>query len=126
MAWTVTNALRDHLAGGGSLQSSMNGGSLRIYNSSATLLSSHTVGTTAVTANVVTVPFGSSTVEAGVSNQTADNAEILNSSSVVLLSTNDVGTAGADIPFNQVTGWNAGDTVDPGDADITLTVAIAV
>lgn len=125
MTWTVTNTLRDHLAGGGSLQSAMNGGSLRIYNSGATLLSSHAVGTTSVTTNVVTVPFNNATVAAGVSNQTANNAEIRNSSAAVLLSTNNVGTTGADIAFNQVTGWNAGDTVDPGDASITLTVSIA-
>jgi hypothetical protein len=128
MAWTTTETLRNHLAGGGSLQTAINGGTLRIYNDpfgSGTLLSQHNVGTTSVSTNQVTVPFNSSTVQAGIDNQTATNAEIRNSSNAVLLITNNVGTGGADIAFNQNTGWSAGDTVSPGNATITLTVSAA-
>jgi len=125
MAWTTTEALRDHLAGGGSLQSAINGGTLRIFNNpfgSGTLLSQHSVGTTGVSDNQVTVPFNSSTVQAGIDNQTATNATINNSDGAALLITNNVGTGGSDISFNQVTGWTAGDTVSPGNATITVTV----
>jgi hypothetical protein len=123
MAWTASTALRNHLAGSGSLQTAANGGTLRIYNASETLLSQHNIGTVTTTANVVTVPFNTATVQAGISNQTATNAKIFNSSSEELLASNNVGTGGADVPFNQTTGWNAGDTVAPGNASITVTVS---
>jgi len=125
MTWTVDNNLRNRLAGTGSLQASFTGGQLRILNASDTLLSSHTIGTVTVTANEVTVPFTSDTVEAGVSGQEATKAVIWASNDDLLLSTDNVGTTGADIPFNQTTGGNAGDTVDPGGATVTLTVGIA-
>jgi len=125
MTWTVDNNLRNRLAGTGSLQASFTGGQLRILNASDALLSSHTIGTVTVTANEVTVPFNSNTVVADISNQEATKAVIWASNDDLLLSTDDVGTTGADIPFNQVTGWNTGDTVDPGDATVTLTVGIA-
>ena len=123
MAWTTTETLRNHLAGGGSLQDAIDGGTLRIFNSTETPLSQHSVGTTSVSTNQVTVPFNSSTVVALIDNQTADRATINNSGGTALLSTNNVGTGGADISFNQVTNWNAGDTVAPGNATITVTVS---
>jgi hypothetical protein len=98
---------------------------LRIYNVGETLLSQHSVGTTSVSNNQVTVPFNSSTVEALIDNETANNATIRNSGGAVLLITNSVGIGGADIAFNQVTGWSAGDTVSPGNATITVTVSAA-
>jgi hypothetical protein len=122
MAWTTTETLRNHLAGGGSLQSAINGGTLRIFNIGETLLSQHSVGTTSTSTNQVTVPFNTSTVQAGITSQTANNATINNSGGAALLITNNVGTGGSDISFNQVTGWNAGDTVSPGNATITVTV----
>jgi hypothetical protein len=126
MTWTVNDNVRDRLAGSHSLQTALGSGKLRIYTSSDALLSEHDIGTVTVNDNVLTVPFNSSTVVADRSNQTATKAEIRASNADVLLLTDDVGTTGADIPFNTATGWNSGDTVAPGNATITLTVGIAV
>ena len=125
MTWTVNNNLRDHAAGVGSVESAMSGGVLKIYDASDVLLSEHSIGTVSTTANVVTVPFNVSTVEAGVTGLTATKAAIEDSGGSILLSTDNVGLAGADIPFNDNTGWNAGDSVAPGSATITLTMSVA-
>jgi hypothetical protein len=125
MTWTATTALRDHLAGEGSLEAAATGGTLKIYSALDVLLSQHSVGTVSTTANVVTVPFNPTTVEIGVVSLTATKATLENAATAVLLSTDDVGLVGADIPFNDNTGWNAGDSVAPGSATLTLAVAIA-
>jgi hypothetical protein len=125
MTWTVNNNLRDHIAGVGSVESAMSGGVLKIYDALAVLLSENSIGTVSTADNVVTVPFNVSTVEVGVVNLTATNATIENSLGAILLSTDNVGLVGSDIPFNDNTGWNAGDSVAPGSATLTLAVAIA-
>jgi len=125
MTWTATTDLRDYLAGTGSLDAAATGGILKIYSALDVLLSQHSVGTVSTTANVVTVPFNVSTVEVGVVSLTATKATLESAAADVLLSTDNVGLVGADIPFNDNTGWNAGDSVAPGSATLTLAVAIA-
>lgn len=123
MAWTVQNALRDHLAGAGSLQAALSGGSLRFFDAGANLLSSHQIGTVATVNNVLTVPFQSGAVGAGVAGADAATAQILNSASAVILSSNNVGV---DIPFpgDGHLDWNEDDVIKPGNATLTLTATI--
>ena len=122
MTWTVNNNLRNDLAEGADLDTALTGGSIEIYNASATLLVSCAIASVTTVNNVATVAFSSGTVESGISAQTGTNAKIFDSLSNELLSTNDVGTSGNDIVFDDNTGWNANDTIDVGDATITLTV----
>jgi hypothetical protein len=125
MAWTVTTDLRNYLLSGGSLQQAVTGGSLRIMTSGSVVLSTHAVGTPSPSGANLTVPFGQALVGAGITNSTAALGEIRNTGGQVLLSTNSVGTTGADIPFNQVTGWKTDDVIQPGATVITLAVAVS-
>ena len=123
MAWTVDNNLRNRLAGSAALNAAISSGTLEIRTSGGTtLLSTHNVGTVTVDNNVVTVPFNSAAVAGGVSNQDAAVARIRASGGDLLLS-GTVGSQSGDVPFDDATGWNAGDTVNPGTATITLTVS---
>ena len=125
MTWTVNNNLRNNMADGADLDASLTGGSIEFYNAGATLLASCAIASVVTTANSVVVTFSSGTVEVGISAQTATNAKLFSSGAAELLSTNDVGTSGNDITFDDNTGWNDGDTVSPGTATITLTVSAA-
>lgn len=124
MTWTVNANLPNRLAGTGSMQAAMTGGVLKIYSAADLLLSQHSVGTVTTLANVVTVPINVSTVEAGVVNQTATKATLEAAGAALLLSTDNVGLVGSDIPLDDNTNWNAGSTVAPGQIVLTLGVVV--
>lgn len=124
MTWTVNNNLRNFLAGGGSLEDAFNGGDMVISSSVPTALVTCEVAGSSADTNVVTVTFATGIINNGVSNATAVSAVIRNSNEDVLLSTDNVGTTGADVPFNDNTGWNEGGTVAPGAATIPLSLIV--
>ena len=128
MTWTVNANLSNALAHDASLKGALTGAKLRIYSAASALLTEHTVGTITGADNSLTVPFGSAVVGEGVTAVDATNATIVSSTDALLLTTDSVGTTGADIPFpdNGHQGWNTDDVVAPGTATIPLTVSVAV
>lgn len=122
MAWTVSNNLRDHIGGTGDLESAFAGGNMIVRNSSNATLVECEISSSTYSDGVLTLEFNIGVVGESIDNQTATNAIIRNSSDQALLTTDSVGTSGANINFNEVTGWSQDDTVSPGDVDITLVI----
>lgn len=122
---TVETAFKVHIAETGDAQSALLNGTLRIYNA-AYALELATCLISAVTANgdgTLTLTVDADTVNAAVTNQTAALARIYNQAGTMLLGAFTVGVTGVsgDIRFDAVTGWNTGDSVDPGNITVSFT-----
>ncbi|REK56682.1 MAG: hypothetical protein DWQ49_09940 [Bacteroidetes bacterium] len=123
MTWTVNNNLRDAVAGSQSVDAALTGGDIQFRNAADGLLVTCPITSVNTVNNVLTVSFTATVIGAGIVNQTADDAIIRNSGGSELLHTDSVGITTEDITFDQVTNWNTGDTVAPGNATITFTLS---
>lgn len=126
MAWTVSDTLRNYLIAGGSLEGALTGGDIIIRDSEAATLATCVISNIdAGSPPAIEITFAQGTIPGGIEDQDAASAVIRNSSGQALLTTDDVGGEGAELPFDVHEGWNAGDKVTPGVVTLTFALAAA-
>jgi len=121
MAWTVTNDLRNYLAGTGSLEDAFNGGSsivrFKTSGGASTLANVPITSAVATTSSVLLTVSSIAAIAAG----EAVLAELYATDGSTLMMTAVVGdtSTGEDIHFDE-TKWNQYDTIDAGNITISL------
>ncbi|HHS83549.1 MAG TPA: hypothetical protein ENK38_01290 [Gammaproteobacteria bacterium] len=122
MVWSVDNNLEVDLAA--QVATAFANGSVQFYDGVGALLATCPIASATPdgSGNVVLV-FTSAAVVAGIANASVASATFFKSNGTTsLLSTNSVGTTpGNDINFDSGTGWNAGDSIQPGNVTLNLT-----